>query len=181
MEENDFVEFYLENYKINREILLDTINKDNKNKSIISNFTVQSPMLVLYLLKVLYNYNIFLKPFLNFILFLCKINQQNILFLIRQKLLKILFNVLKEIPSFSEVIFQIFNLSFKYLQKEDICFVFEQIIKLSNNIASKDNKDFIKEILHYITNSLRILSISNNDYFKGVILSRYKISSSKTY
>ena len=181
LEENDFVEFYLENYKINREILLDTINKDNKNKSIISNFTVQSPMLVLNLLKVLYNYNIFLKPFLNFILFLCKINQQNILFLIRQKLLKILFNILKEIPSFSEIIFQIFKLSFKYLEKEDICFVLEQIIKLSNNIESKDNKDFIKEILHYITNSLRILSISNNDYFKGVILSRYKIKQPNLY
>ena len=179
--ENDFIEFYIEKYKIDREILLDD-SKDNKNKSVISNFYVQSPMLLLVLLKLLYNYNIFLKPYLNFILFLCKINQQNILFLLRQKLLKILFNILKEIPYFSDIIFQIFKFSFKYLEKEDICFVFEQIIKLSNNIVTNnDNKDFIKELLHYLTISLRVLSISNNDYFKGVILSRYKIKQPNLY
>ena len=181
LQENDFIEFYIEKYKINREILVDS--NDNKNKSIISNFIIQSPMLILYLLKVLFNYNIFLKPYLNFILFLCKINQQNILFLLRQKLLKFLFIILKEIPSFNDIIFQILKISFKYLQKEDICFVFEQIIKLSNNIDSNDshNKDFIKEILHHLTNSIRILSLVSNDYFKSVILSRYKIKQPNIY
>jgi hypothetical protein len=76
-------------------------------------------------------------------------------------------------------------LCFKYLRKEDICFVFEQLIKFSNSSESDDNnyenKDLIYEILHYVTNSLRILSITSNDYCKGIILSKYIIRQPNLY
>ena len=181
LSENDFTLFYIDKYGIDKDLLEEDDN-DNKNKSIISNFCIQSPFLILSLLKSLFKYNIFLGQYLNFILFLCKINQQNILFLLKQNLLKILFNILKEAPSSYVQIFQIFSLSFKYLSKEDICFIFEQLIKLSNNDSSNNNnKEFIKEILHYITNSLRILSKPSNHYFKGIILSKYKIRQPNIY
>ena len=180
LSEEDFTSFYIDKYRIDKDLLEDNI--DNKNKSIISNFCIQSPLFLLSLLKALFKYNKYLGQYLNFILFLCKINQQNILFLLSQNLLKILFNILKEVPSFYIQIFQIFSLCFKYLSKENICFIFENLIKLSNNNSSnKNNKEFIKEILHYITNSLRILSIPSNDYFKGIILSKFKIRQPNTY
>ena len=180
LSEKDFTLFYKDKYKINKELSEDAI--DNKNKGIISNFSIQSPMLILALLKILFKYNKFLNQYLNFILFLCKINQQNIMFLLRQKLLKILFNILKEMPIFEDIIFEIFKLCFKYLQKEDICYVFEQLIKLSNNVSlNNNNKNFIKDILHYLTNTIRLLSIPSNDYFKGIILSKYKIKQPNIY
>ena len=180
LSEQDFTLFYKDKFKIGKDLFEDNI--DNKNRSIISNFSIQSPMLILDLLKILFKYNKFLNQYLNFILFLCKINQQNIIFLLRQKLLKILFNILKEMPIFEDIIFEIYKLCFKYLQKEDICFVFEQLIKLSNNIGvNNNNKELIKDILHYLTNSLRFLSISGNDYFKGIILSKYKIRQPNIY
>ena len=66
-----------------------------------------------------------------------------------------------------------------FLQKENICLLFEQLIKLSNNEelnnnSNFNNKDFIKGILHNFTNSLRVLSIPSNDYCKGILLSKYK-------
>ena len=182
LSEEDFTLYYIDKYKIDKELLSD--NNDNKNKSIISNFFIQSPMILFELLKILFKYNKFLSQYLSFILFLCKINQQNISFLLRQNLLKILFNILIEKPSLHDIIFQICKLCFKFLQTEDVSFLFEQLIKLSNNIGINDNnqnKDFIKEILHYITNSLRCLSISSNDYFKGILLSKYKIRQPNIY
>ena len=180
LSEEDFTSFYIDKYKIDKDLLKD--NDDKKNKSIISNFCIQSPLLILSLLKGLFKYNKYLGQYLNLILFLCKINQQNILFLLRQNLLKILFNILKEVPNFHIQIFQIFLLCFKYLSKENICLVFENLIKLLNNDSpSNNNKSFIKEILLYITNSIRILSITSNDYFKGIILSKYKIRQPNTY
>ena len=179
LQENDFTLFYINKYNINPEILVD--NNDNINKSIISNLCVQSPMIIVILLKKLFKYNKFLEQYLHYILFLCKINQQNIIFLLKQKLLKTLFKIIKEVPSLHDIIFQIFNLCFKYLEKEDVCFIFEQLIKLLNNDGVNNNKDFVKEILYCFTNSLRILSIDSNNYCKGIILSKYKIRQPNIY
>ena len=177
LSEKDFTLFYINKYKIKPEILKDS--NDNKNKSIISNFCIQSPMMILSVLKVLIKNKKYLNQFLQFILFLCKINQQNIVFLLKQNLLKKLFKIMKEVPSSHDIIFKIFNLSFKYLQKNEICFIFEQLIQLLNtdeiNVNNLKNKDWVKEILHCITKSLRILSTSSNNYSKGIILSKYKI------
>ena len=186
LSEEDFCSFYINKYNINKEILnILNDNNDNKNKSIITNFAIQSPIIILNLLKILFKYNKFINQYLKFILFLCKINEQNVLFLLRQNLLKVLFKILKEMPSCHDIIFDIFKFCFKYLRKEDICFVFEQLIKFSNtdglNDNNSDNKDLIKEILHYITNSLRILSISSNDYCRGIILSKYIIRQPNLY
>ena len=184
LSEDDFTLFYINKYKINKEILED--NNDNKNKSIITNFCIQSPMIILSLLKLLFKYNKYLNPYLHFILFLCKINHQNIIFLLKQNLIKKLFKILKDIPFLNDIIFEICNLCFKFLQKENICLLFEQLIKLSNNEelntnSNYNNKDFIKGILHNFTNSLRVLSITSNDYCKGILLSKYKVRQPNIY
>ena len=179
LSEEDFTIFYINKYKIKPEVLIDNIN--NKNKNIISNFCIQSPKTIIILLKELFKYNVYLNQILDFILFLCKVNQQNIIFLLKHNLLKALLKIVKEMPSTQDVIFKIFNLCFKFLQKEDVTFVFEQLIKLLNNAGSNNNKDLVKQILFCITNTLRILSIASNGYSKGIILTRYKIRQPNVY
>ena len=179
LSEEDFTIFYINKYKIKPEVLIDNIT--NKNKNIISNFCIQSPKTIIILLKKLFKYNVYLNQMLDFILFLCKVNQQNIIFLLKDNLLKALFKIVKEMPSTQDVIFKIYNLCFKFLQKEDVSFVFEQLIKLLNNAGANNNKDLVKQILFSITNSLRILSITSNGYSKGIVLTRYKIRQPNVY
>jgi len=179
LSEEDFTIFYINKYRIKPDVLIDNIT--NKNKNIISNFCIQSPKIIIILLKEFFKYNIYLNQILDFILFLCKVNQQNIIFLLKHHLLKVLFKIVKEMPSTHDVILKIYNLCFKFLQKEDICFVFEQLIKLLNNAGANNNKDLVKKILFCITNSLRILLITSNGYSKGIILTRYKIRQPNIY
>ena len=179
LSEDDFTLFYINKYKIKPEILAD--NNINKNKSIISNFCIQSPKIILIILKESFKYKVYLNQILKFVLFLCKINQQNIIFLLKQNLLKTLFKIIKEIPSMNDNIFEIYNLCFKYLQKEDVCYIFEQLIKLLNNAGISNNKELVRQILHCITNTLRILLIASNEYCKGIILTRYKIRQPNIY
>ena len=89
-------------------------------------------------------------------------------------------------PYLHEIIFEICTLSFKFLQKDNIRLLFEQIIKLSNNdqLISNNNynsRDFIKQILHNFTKSLNMLSMSRNHYCKGIILSKYTIKQPNIY
>ena len=179
LSEDDFTLFYINKYKIKPEILAD--NNINKNKSIISNFCIQSPKIILILLKESFKYKVYLNQILNFVLFLCKINQQNIIFLLKQNLLEALFIIIKEMPSTNGTIFKIYNLCFKYLQKEDVSYIFEQLIKLLNNADISNNKELVRQILYCITNTLRVLSIASNEYCKGIILTRYKIRQPNIY
>ena len=179
LSEDDFTLFYINKYKIKPELLAD--NNINKNKSIISNFCIQSPKIILILLKKSFKYKVYLNQILDFVLFLCKINQQNIIFLLKQNLLETLFKIIKEMPSTNDTIFKIYNLCFKYLQKEDVCYIFEQLIKLLNNSGINNKKELVRQILHCITNTLKILSIASNEYCKGIILTRYKIRQPNIY
>jgi hypothetical protein len=184
--EEDFTLYYINKYKINKEILEGNNANDNNNNYIISNFCIQSPMIILNLLTIFYKYNKYLNQYLHFILFLCKINQQNIIFLLKQNLIKKLFKILQGIPFLHDIIFEIIILSFKFLQKEDICILFEQLIKLSNNDQitinnNYSNTDFINKILSYFIKTLNALSISSNIYSKGILLSKYRIKQPNMY
>ena len=175
--ENDFSFYYIKKYEINEEIL-----KENINKNIISNFCIQSPLIILLLLKSLFKYNKYIKQFLEFIHFLCKINHQNIIYLLRHKLLKTLFKYLEKNPIHKIIIIKILKESFKYLDRKDFCFIFGKIISLLNNAKEKkEYKILIKDLLQNIINALHILNNVNNAYCKGIILSEYKIEQSNIY
>ena len=175
--ENDFSFYYIKKYEINEEIL-----KENINKNIISNFCIQSPLIILLLLKSLFKYNKYIKQFLEFIHFLCKINHQNIIYLLKHKLLKTLFKYLEKNPIHKIIIIKILKESFKYLDRKDFCFIFGKIISLLNNAKEKkEYKILIKDLLQNIINALHILNNVNNAYCKGIILSEYKIEQSNIY
>jgi hypothetical protein len=67
------------------------------------------------------------------------------------------------------------------LQKEDVRYIFEQLIKLLNNADINNNKELVRQILYCISNTLRVLSIASNEYCKGIILTRYKIRQPNVY
>ena len=180
--ENDFSFYYIKKYKINEEILNKDKERENLNNNIISNFCIQSPLIILLLLKSLFKYNKYIKQFLEFLYFLCKINHQNIIYLLKHKLLKILFKYLEKNSIHNDIILKLLKESFKYLDKKDFCFIFGKIISLMNNI--KENKEYkilIKDLLQNIINDLHILNNVNNGYSKGIILSEYKIEQTNIY
>ena len=180
LSEEDFTLYYIKKYNINSEIYKE--NNETINKNIISNFNIQSPLIILLLLKSLVKYKKYTKQFLEFIYFLCKINQQNIIYLLKHNILKILFKFFEEKSFYDEIVFKILKESFKYLDKNDFCFIFDKIINLLNNSEeNKANRNIIIELLQSIINTLQILNDSNNSYCSGIILSENKIEQTNVY
>ena len=133
-------------------------------------------MIILLLLKVLNKYNIFLNEYLEFLYFLFKINQQNISLLLKQNLLKILLKIFQEKPEYNEIISKILTESFKYLDKSDFYYIFCKINKLLNKIEENNqNKNIVKQLFQSIINALKFLTSKNNNFSKGIILSKYEI------
>ena len=81
-------EYYINKYKINKSIF-----ELDKNKNIVSNFIVQSPIIIVLLLDNLYKIDIYLDTLLDFIYLLCLSNEYNIIYLLRQNILQILLNI----------------------------------------------------------------------------------------
>ena len=180
LNEKDFSLHYILKYKINNEIL--KYNNEEKNKNILSNFCIQSPFILLLLLKLLFKYDRYAIQFLKFLNFFCKINKQNIIFLLKQNLLKILFKILKKSQNYKEIILQLLKESFKYLDKKNFCYTFEQMISMLNDSKEiKANKNLIKELLQLIIKDLQIINYSNNGYCKGIILSENKVKQTNIY
>ena len=178
--ENDFTLYYIKKYKINQEILKE--NNKIENISIISNFCIQSPLIILLLLKSLFKYNKYIKQFLEFLYFLCKINHQNIIYLLKHNLLKVLFKYLEKNSTHNDIILKILKESFKYLDKNNFSFIFGKIISLLNNAKeNKENEILIKDLLKNIIDDLQLLNNVNSSYCKGILLSDNKVEQTNIY
>ena len=178
--EKDFSIYYIKKFKINIEIIKE--NNEIRNKSIISNICIQSPLIILILLKILFKYNKYEKQFLEFIYFLCKINYQNIIFLLKHDFLKTLFQFLEEKPIYNDIIIKILESSFKFFDNKNFSYIFTQIINLLNK--SEENKNYnniIKDIFKSLNRSIKIINNSKNGYYKGIILSENKIEQPNIY
>ena len=165
-------EYYINKYKINKSIF-----ESDKNKNIVSNFIVQSPVIIVLLLKNLYKLDIYLEIFLDFIYLLCLSNEYNIIYLLRQNILQILLNITSNSIKYNYIILKILNCCFKFLRKEELKIVLEHLIKMFNN----NNHSFTKEIIKSLNNSINALTSSDYDYSKGIILSNYNIKQPNTY
>ena len=180
LNDKDFCFYYINKYKIDNEILKEKNEINNNN--FISNFFIHSPFILLLLLKLLFKYNKYVNQYLKFLYFLCKLNQQNIIFLLKHKFLKICFNILKENSNYNEIILKLFKESFLYLEEKDFYYCFVQILNILND--SKDNKikkNLIKELIQLFIKDLQIINDSNNEFFKGIILSNNKIEQMNIY
>ena len=170
----DFISFYINKYQIN-------INSLNEIKNIYSNLYIHCPSIIILLLKILTEVNYYEEAMINFIKFLFQINTENIKILVRHGLLKIILSISLKYPSYHNIIFLIFEFCFKFLEKKDLDILFQFLIKLSNTNIDKKYTDYIKQVLHYLTISLHKTSISEDDYYKGIILSPYAIKQPNIY
>ena len=167
-----FDEYYINKYKINKLIF-----DPNKSKNILSNFILQSPTIIILLLNNLYKLDIYLELFFDFIYLLCITNENNIIYLLRQGILKILLDITSNSIKYNFIILKILSWSFKFLRKEELKEVFEYLIKMFNN----NNHAFTKDIIKSLNKSFSILTSTDYDYCKGIILSNYFIKQPNTY
>ena len=165
-------EYYINKYKINKSIF-----EIDKNKNIVSNFIVQSPIIIVLLLNNLYKIDIYLDTLLDFIYLLCLSNEYNIIYLLRQNILQILLNISSNSIKYNYIILKILNCCFKFLRKEELKYVLEHLIKMFNI----NNHSFTKEIIMSLNNSINAVTSSDYDYSKGIILSNYNIKQPNTY
>ena len=165
-------EYYINKYKINNSVF----NID-KNKNIISNFILQSPVIIILLLKNLYKLDTSLEMFFDFIYLLCLANENNIVYLLRHNILKTLLDITSNTIKYNYIILKILNCCFKFLTKEELKLVFEHLIKMFNN----NNHSFTKDIIKCLNNSINKLTSTDYDYSKGIILSNYAIKQPNTY
>ena len=167
-----FDEYYINKYKINKGIF-----SGEKNKNILSNFILQSPVIIILLLNNLYKLDIYLDIFLDFIYLLCLTNENNTVYLLRQNILKILLEIPTNSIKYNYIILKILNCCFKFLTKEELKQVFEYLIKMFNN----NNHSFTKDIIKSLNNTITTITSSDFDYSKGIVLSNYAIKQPNTY
>ena len=169
---NKLDDYYIYKFKINRIIF-----EKNKTKNILSNFILKSPFIIVLLLENLYELDIFLENFLDFIYLLCLTNENNIIYLLRQNILKILLNISSKSVKYNCIILKILNCCFKFLSKEDLKKILEYLIKMFNN----NNHAFTKDIIKSLNNTINTVTSSDYDYTKGLVLSNYSIKQPNTY
>ena len=165
-------EYYINKYKINKLIF-----NEDKNKNILSNFILQSPVIIILLLNNLYKLDVYLDIFLDFIYLLCLSNENNIIYLLRQNILETLLQITSNTVKYNYIILKILNCSFKFLTKEELKQVFEYLIKMFNN----NNHSFTKDIIKSLNNTIGMVTSSDYDFSKGIILSNYVIKQPNTY
>ena len=167
----------LDEYYINKYKICNSIFNVDKNKNIISNFILQSPVIIILLLNNLYKLDIYVEMYFDFVYLLCLSNENNIIYLLRQNILKTLLSITSNTIKYNYIILKILNCCFKFLTKEELKLVFEHLIKMFNN----NNHSFTKEIIKCLNNSINKLTSSDYDYAKGIILSNYAIKQPNTY
>ena len=169
---NKFDDYYINKYKIDKSIF-----KNNKYKNILSNLIIQSPLVLVTLLKYLYKLDMHLDIFLNLIYLLCIANENNIIFLLRQNILIILLDISETSIKYNYIILKILNCCFKYLTKEELRHVFEHLIKMFNI----NNHYFTKDILQSLNNTLQIIIGADYEFTKGIILTNYEVKQPNIY
>ena len=165
-------EYYINKYKINKSIF----EKEN-NKNILSNFIIQSPVIIVLLLNYSYKHDFHLENVLKIVYLLCITNENNIIYLLRQNILFILLNITSSSIKYNYIILKILNLCFKFLSKEELRQVFDHLIKMFNI----NNHSFTKDILQSLNKTLNSITGSDFDYSKGIILTNYLVKQPNIY
>jgi hypothetical protein len=167
--ERTICEYYIEEFKIDKTFL----NSSTESISNYSNFILQSPIIVKYMLSSIIELNIgssVLLQYLDFIILLCKTNENNIKSLLRKKLVKSLLSVLANNNSeINEKILEIFELVTKFLSKNDLEILFEFILCYVNN---KDYSHTISTLLTTFQKSLKLAKKMQRNVILSSIVTR---------
>ena len=165
-------EYYIIKYKISKSIF-----STDKPKNILSNFILQSPIIIISLLTHSYKLNFHVEKVLYIIYLLCITNENNIIYLLRQNILVILLNITNDLKKYNYIILKIINCCLKFLTKEELKQFFEHLIKMFNI----NNHTFTKDLLSSLNNNLNIIIGSDYEYTKGIILTNYLVKQPNIY
>ena len=165
-------EYYIIKYKISKSIF-----SNEKPKNILSNFILQSPIIIITLLNYCFKLNFHVEKLLNIIYLLCITNENNIIYLLKQNILVILLNITTDSKKYNYIILKIFNCCIKFLTKEELKQVFEHLIKMFNI----NNHSFTKDLLSSLNSNLDTITKSDYDYSKGIILTNYLVKQPNIY
>ena len=165
-------EYYIIKYKIGKSIF-----SNEKPKNILSNFILQSPIIIITLLNYSYKLNFQFEKVLYIIYLLCITNENNIIYLLKQNILVILLNITKDLKKYNYIILKILNCCFKFLTKEELKQIFEHLIKMFNI----NNHSFTKDLLTSLNSNLDTITGSDYEYTKGIILTNYLVKQPNIY
>ena len=165
-------EYYINKFKISKSVF-----SGEKPKNIISNFILQSPIIITILIKCSYKLDYNLEKVLYFVYLLCLTNENNIIYLLRQNILLVLFDIISNSQKYNYIILMILNIGFKFLTKEELKQVFEHLIRMFNI----NNHSFTKEILSSLDNTLNTITGADYDFTKGIILTNYAVKQPNIY
>ena len=143
----------------------------------MSNFILQSPIIIISLLTHSYKLNFHVEKVLYIIYLLCITNENNIIYLLRQNILVILLNITNDLKKYNYIILKIINCCLKFLTKEELKQFFEHLIKMFNI----NNHTFTKDLLSSLNNNLNIIIGSDYEYTKGIILTNYLVKQPNIY
>ena len=172
LQNKNLEEYYINKYKINKSMLEKT-----NNKNIVSNFIVQSPIIIISLLNNLSKHDFHLENVLNVVYLFCITNENNIIYLLRQNILLVLLNITRDSTKYNYIILKILKCCFKFLSKEELKQVLEHLIKMFNI----NNHSFTKDILLLLNQTLNLITGSDYDYSKGIILTNYLVKQPNIY
>ena len=172
IKDQNITSYYINKFKIPNNLI------ENNIKVHVSNFFVHSHVIIITLLKALLKNNLYLGSFLNFIHFISIINENNIVFLLKQNLLYILLKISMQKPNYNKIILKIFQVSAKFLEKDQLRTIFEYLIQIFNN---NQNKNFAIDIINCLNKTLNFVATSAYEYAKGICLSNYLIKQPNIY
>ena len=184
---SDFTPYYINAYVIDSSNLLSMSNETCDFK--YSNFTLQSSLLILILLKVLTKVKKYVDVFLHFIEFTCKLNDNNISCYIRADIVKTLLKISEKAMNTNEQINvenilqniqNIFTLISKFLRTSDLTLLFNYLVITTNsvdNYITQINTNFKLNLLNCINDSIPKAS----KYYNGITLSNNFVNQPNIY
>ena len=168
---SDFKVIYCNKYIISSEFLKQSYN----SQSNYTNFSLLTPLPILFTFKILSKLNKYLIEMLDFIIFLLEVNEGNIKMFLKINIIHCFFQILNENydsnKKINELILKGLSLITKFLNKSLFQDLIEEILLLLNNKSNPDYMIIITEIIKILSKNIKLTS----DFNSGIILTDYNV------
>ena len=168
---SDFKVIYCNKYIISSEVLKQSYN----SQSNYTNFSLLTPLPILFTFKILSKLNKYLIEMLDFIIFLLEVNEGNIKMFLKANIIQCFFQILNDNfdsnKKINELILKGLSLLTKFLSKSLFQDLIEEILLFLNNKFNPDYMNIITEIIKILSKNIKLTS----DFNIGIILTDYNV------
>ena len=168
---SDFKVIYCNKYIITSEFLKQSYN----SQSNYTNFSLLTPLPILFTFKILSKLNKYLIEMLDFIIFLLEVNEGNIKMFLKTDIIKCFFKILNDNfdsnKKINDLILKGLSLLTKFLNKSLFQDLIEEILLFLNNKTNPDYMNIITEIIKILSKNIKLTS----DFNIGIILTDYNV------